>query len=48
MRLKFIKYIISFLYIFLKNTKYLEFCVKIMKSISLINFKDFIREAFTH
>jgi len=47
-RLKFIKYIIFFLHIFLKNTKYLELCAKIMKSILSINFKDFIRETFTH
>lgn len=47
-RLKSIKYIIPSLHTFLEDTKYLESCAKIMKSILPINFKDFIREAFTH
>lgn len=47
-RLKFIKYIIFSLYIFLKNTKYLELCIKIIKSILSINFKDFIRKIFIY
>jgi len=47
-RLKSIKYIIPSLHTFLEDTKYLEPCAKIMKSILPINFKGSIREAFTH
>jgi hypothetical protein len=48
LRLQFIKYIIFSFYIFLENTKYLESCVKIMKFILLLSFKDFISDDFTH
>jgi len=48
LRLQFVKHVIFSLHIFLKNTKYLELDVKIMKFILSLSFKDSLREDFTH
>ena len=45
-QLNTIIYMIPSLYIFLKNTKYLELCAKIMKCLLSVKFKNSIRQAF--
>ncbi len=47
-RLQSVKHIIPSLHTFLEDTKYLEPCAKIMKSILPVRFKGSIRQAFTH
>jgi len=48
LRLQFVRHIIFSLYIFLENIKYLNSCIKIIKFILLLNFKDSLRKDFTH
>lgn len=48
LRLQSIKHIIPSIHTFLEDTKYLEPCAKIMKSILPLHFKGSVSEGFTH